>query len=300
MLKKIFNLIRKLNKSSNIINDIDNLIAYKIKSNQLLESAFKNTDLITRPLEEDETELIVSFTTYDKRIHDVHLVIESIAQQTVKPHRLLLWLDEDEFTQDTIPLILHKQIERGLDIRFCPNYRSYKKLVPALQCFPNANIITIDDDILYPHDMIEMLVKEHAVYPKCILGHRAHKIKYDEKNKVLPYKQWEFETTDSSASDLIFLTGGAGALYPAQCFDDEVLNSDVFLSICPHADDMWFKVMALLNNVKCKKVNDVRGFSERFVGIKSSQDIALYNINLGESLNDIQLKSLVNKYSLRC
>ena len=154
MLKKIFNLIRKLNKSSNIINDIDNLIAYKIKSNQLLESAFKNTDLITRPLEEGETELIVSFTTYNKRIHDVHLVVESIAQQTVKPHRLLLWLDEDEFTQDTIPLILHKQIERGLDIRFCPNYRSYKKLVPTLQCFPNANIITVDDDILYPHDIV--------------------------------------------------------------------------------------------------------------------------------------------------
>jgi len=298
MIKKIIGLIRKYNTSSNIIINLDKVLDFKIRADYLLNLALTSSKPIIRANETGETELIVSFTTYDKRIHDVHLVIESIARQTVKPHRFILWLDENEFTLETIPLILHQQIDRGLEIRFCPNYRSYKKLIPTLQYFPDANVITIDDDILYPHDMVEILCKEHKQYPKCIIGHRAHKIKFDSDDKVLPYEKWELETSDSNASTRIIAIGVGGIFYPARALNDECLNIEKLTKFSPHADDVWFKAMSLLNNLKCKKVNDVRGFTERFILLQNSQDIGLYNSNVTEAGNDTQIKAVFEYYDL--
>ena len=295
MFKKITRLINKLNKSINITNGLDSLLHCKVRSNSLLNMALSSTESIVSLSASNEPELIVSFTTYNKRIHDVHLVIESIAQQTLKSNRLILWLDEDEFTLETIPLVLHKQIARGLEVRFCPNYKSYKKLIPTLKLFPNANIITIDDDILYPHDMVEMLTIEHKRNPTTIIGHRAHKINVSD-NKILPYQFWENETKNHQSSNLCFITTGGGTLFPVNSFNSEVLNVEVFLSLCPNADDVWFKAMALLNNTGCKKVNDDRDFFNRFLLLSNSQDIALYRTNIIN--NDIQLKAVFDYYDL--
>ncbi len=298
MLNKIISVIKKFNTSSNIINNIDYMLDFKIRANYLLNLVLTSSKPITQPLVDAKQELIVSFTTYDKRIHDVHLVIESIAQQTVKPNRLILWLDEDEFTLETIPLLLHKQINRGLEVRFCPNYRSYKKLIPTLQEYPDANVITIDDDILYPHDMLEMLCKEHKQYPECIIGHRAHQIRFDSDGKVLPYKKWGHETSDSKPSTRIIAIGVGGIFYPAGSLNEECLNIEHFTKFSPHADDIWFKAMSLLNQKKHKKVKDDRAFSDRFLIIQGSQSIALFKSNLLEEGNDPQIKSVFEYYHL--
>jgi len=297
MFEKIVGLIKKINRSSDVIIDFDKTLDFKIKSSHLLSAALISAEPITQPIKKGETELIVSFTTYNKRIHDVHLVVESIAQQTLKPNRLILWLDEDEFTLETIPLILQRQIERGLEIRFCLNYRSYKKLIPSIQTFPNANIVTIDDDFLYPHDMIEILLKEHSVFPKCILGHRAHKVMI-HNNKVSPYIEWENEIQYSEANDFIFLTTGAGVFLPPHVFDAEVLNATVFLEICPFADDVWLNAMSLLSGIKRRKVNDDRVFRERFLPIPGSKHMALSEYNVDNGGNDKQLQAVFEKYDL--
>ena len=92
--------------------------------------------------------LVVSLTTFGQRVFDVHLVVESIMQQTVLPNRIILWLDETEFNESSLPLSLKKMQQRGLEIRYCPNLRSYKKIIPTLKLVPEATVITIDDDDL--------------------------------------------------------------------------------------------------------------------------------------------------------
>lgn len=295
MLKKIINLLKRIKL---ITKDFEIKLDVSYRSNYLLNSALTSTESLIVERQADEKELIVSFTTYSKRIHDVHLVIESLAQQTVQPNRLLLWLDEDEFTLDTIPLILKKQIKRGLEVRFCPNYRSYKKLIPTLQYFPDANVITIDDDTLYPHDTVEMLCREHALFPDYVLGNRAHKIKVSSDGKVLPYQKWDYETSDNKASLRIVPIGVGGVFYPARILGEECLNVTSFTHLAPHADDMWFKTMSLLNKVKCKKVNDNRDFSRRFLLLEDNQDIGLFNSNFHESANDTQIKNLFEQYNI--
>tara|TARA_R110001583_G_scaffold69129_2_gene196182 strand:- start:23725 stop:24651 length:927 start_codon:yes stop_codon:yes gene_type:complete len=295
---KILKKIKKLYRSINHLSDINNTsIEYIIRSNQLLGDARTLISPLISPFVNGDVELTVSFTTYSKRIHDVHLVVESIAQQTIKPNRLILWLDEKEFTLATIPLILHKQIKRGLEIRFCPNYRSYKKLIPTLELYSHTNIITIDDDILYPYDFIEQLVNEAKLQPDCIIAHQVHKMKYNKQNKLLPYSEWELVSPNSEPSLYIFPVGIGGVYYPVNSLDPTCLNINEFLTLAPNADDVWFKSMSLMKRIKCKKVNDNRIFSKRFLLIHHTQDIALRNKNLEGSENDPQISAVFSKYN---
>lgn len=295
MFNKVISSLKKIHrvhKNFEIILDVHN------RSQVLLSAALSSEEKIIAPRRWDAKELIVSLTTYSKRIHDVHLVIESIAMQTFKPHRIILWLDEDEFTIDSIPLILKKQVERGLEVRFCPNYRSYKKLIPTLQLFPDADIVTIDDDILYPHDMLELLVKEHHCNPGCVIGHRVHRIKKDQKGRVIPYRYWEHEISDCDDSFLHMAIGVGGVFYPAGSLNSECNNIEEFTNLAPNADDIWFKGMSLLNNYKHKKVSDGRGFEQRFLMLANSQDIALSNDNHHGNQNDLQFKAVFERYKL--
>ena len=294
IINKLINALKRINIMA---ASIDIKLDCSHRANYLLNSALTSNESITVQKLDDEKELIVSFTTYNKRIHDVHLVVESIAEQTLKPNRLILWLDEDEFTLDTIPLILKKQMVRGLEVCFCPNYRSYKKLIPTLQKYPEANVITIDDDILYPHDMIEILCKEHDQHPNFIIGHRAHNMTFNS-GELESYNQWDFQTTDCNPSHYIFITTGAGTFFPSNCFTKEALEPDSFLNFCPSVDDVWFKAMSLLNNKKHKKVNDNRPFWNRFLLLQDGQDIGLLNSNLFENGNDSQIKAVFAKYQL--
>lgn len=246
----------------------------------------------------EKSELIVSLTTFSKRIHSVHWVLETIARQTIRPNRVILWLDEDEYKHEDLPLSLLKFVSKGLDIRFCENIRSYKKLIPTIKLFPEARIITIDDDILYPSDMIEQLVLENKKFPNVIIGHRAHRIILDKKARIKSYLSWELETLSKKVGFDIFITSGAGTIFPAQCFSKEALDSIAFLKLCPNADDVWFKAMSILNEVKCKKVDDDRKYSLRFLTLPDDQDIGLYNVNIYRSGNDEQIKKVFNLYDI--
>ena len=296
MLKKIFFFIKK---TFHLITKFESKLALSIRANSLQELSLRVESSIINKLDNDAKQLIVSFTTYSKRIHDVHLVIESIAQQTYKPNRIILWLDENEFTLDTIPLVLKKQINRGLEVRFCPNYKSYKKLIPTLQLFPDADIVTIDDDVLYPHDMLELLHRDHLKHPESIVAHCTRKITYDANNKVQSYRAWKHENNTFEPSFNTVAIGVGGVFYPAHSLSDECLNIDKFTALAPNADDIWFKAMAVLNCTKHIKVLDDRDFESRFLVIESSQDIALANSNLIEaSKNDIQINAVFEHYEL--
>ena len=289
---KLFNLL------FNLVHYKKRLTELEEQTNYFLNLAFTSTNSIVDLKAKRSRHLIVSLTTYNRRIDDVHLVIESIAQQTVKPNQLILWLDEDEFTLETIPLILQRQIERGLEVRFCPNYKSYKKLIPTLKLFPQANIITVDDDILYPHDMIEILLKEHSNFPNCILGNRVRQLRYNRKNELLRYKYWPYIKSDIGPSSAVIAIGVGGVFYPANSLHKDVLDFTLFSKLSPNADDLWFKVMAIKNHIMHKKVNDSRLFEDRFLTIKNSQKAALYHSNLTGNENDLQIKRLFEYFNL--
>lgn len=255
-------------------------------------------------------DVIVSLTTYGARIDDVYLVIESIFQQTYKPNKIILWLDEQEFNDDNIPLILKKQQARGLIIGYCKNIKSYKKLIPTLKLYPDSIIITIDDDKIYPHDLVERLMLMYNKQPQCIYFTRGRVISKDVNGKMLPYRDWELLggkaiIENSSTYNLLkekpmltMPTGAGGVLYPPHSLHPDVMKEDLFMQLCPHADDIWFKVMSYKQGTMSKYVYLNKPLANKFLTLPNSQTNALTITNVRESKNDAQLKQVVKFYNI--
>lgn len=245
-------------------------------------------------------EVIVSLTTFGKRIYDVYLTIESIMQGSVKPNRIVLWLARDEFEGRKLPQSLLFQQQRGLEIRYCEDIRSYKKLIPSLKVFPDACIVTIDDDAIYEYDLLERLVMAHIENPGCACACRVHRIQIDEHAKPKSYSSWDKCIDEPSCnSSLIFPTTGGGVLYPPKSFSDEVFNKEVFMDICPTADDVWFYSMLLMNDIDVVHVytGNPNGY---YMDLRSGDIDSLGDDNFRSEkcLNDVQLKAVLDRYDL--
>lgn len=159
-------------------------------------------------------------------------------------------------------------------------------------------IITFDDDMIYDKRLVQKLYEEHLRYPETIICGRGHKILFDSKRNILPYKDWTFESDDFMESDDIFPTGVCRILYPPNCFYKDIQNEELFMSLAPNADDIWFKTMTLLNNKKSKILNqNNKEFSKQNL-IETTQENALFLQNKNQGLNDIYLDKVFKFYGL--
>ena len=78
-----------------------------------------------------------------------------------------------------------------------------------------------------------------------------------------------------------------------------IVNESVFAEICKFADDVWLNAMALKKGTRVSKVVTRKLSGEDFLSNDIIQDMALNKINtLGNVLNDSQIKTVFNKYSL--
>lgn len=245
-----------------------------------------------------EHEVIVSLTTFGNRINNVHLAIESIMQGSILPNRIILWLAKDEFHDLALPRSILLQQKRGLEICFCDDLKSYKKLIPTLSQHPNAIIITIDDDVMYDYDVLERLLNKHHTAPTAICSCRMHRITLDSAGMPKSYLEWDGEINDEKKSRLNFPTGVGSILYPPGCFSEEVFNIDAFQRLCPQADDIWFYAMALLNETPIIKVMTDNPAGPYHPLPISPDSLCHSNTNPNDCKNDIQLKNVFEYYNL--
>lgn len=245
-----------------------------------------------------EGELIVSLTSYGNRLQLIYLAIESLMHQTLKPNRIILWLDKTKYdTYESIPLALHKLEERGLEIRLCEDVRSYTKLVPALNEFPDSLIITVDDDWIYPIDMVERLYRAYQKDSSKIYFFRGHYILFDKHGKPKPYDEW-VKRGAKGCDILNFPTGMGGVIYPPHCYHSDMTDSELFLKLCPSADDVWFKVMTMLKGTLCEQLYTPH-FERMFVRLDVDDENALETTNVIHGKNDLQIKAVFEHYGIK-
>ena len=241
-------------------------------------------------------DIIVSLTTYGRRIYDVALTIESIMQQSMKANRIVLWLD-DSFKGNHLPTALTSQMERGLEIAYCKDIRSYTKLIPSLKSFPDDAIITVDDDVLYDPYLLCNLTTAYQKNRNSIHCCRAHRMLFDADGTLKPYNQWEACVKETGINKNLFFTGVGGVLYPPHSLDEAILDEDVFLSICPDADDVWFNAMAIKKGTPVNKVFTALGKDPYLIN-ESVQDTALSIKNVNKCGNNRQIQAVFSKYGL--
>lgn len=250
--------------------------------------------------------LIVSLTSIPSRINTVNLVIESLLQQSIKADSIILWLGEDvlpngELSIPKLPKELINIIPRGLEIKICKDIKSYKKLIPALQAYNDAIIVTVDDDILFPSDWLEKLYIAYQKEPNTIHCHQGYRISIDRDLRLLPYSEWDSgDSICGDGSEFILPIGCGGVLYPPMALHENVVDIDMAMSLCPTGDDIWFKAMSLMNNKKSKVLSNRMKTLNYVYGTQNTSlcEHNLHNDDHGLSPNDYQIKAVFECYGL--
>lgn len=245
-------------------------------------------------------QVIVSLTSFPGAIAYAPGAIRSILRGSILPDKIVLYVTKAEFGEEGLPREI-TELEKEYDIfevRDYPrNIRSYRKLVPALRDFPEDIVVTIDDDVDYPADMLKKLLQLHREFPEDIIAHRAKRILADK-----PYKKWKKYRWYHFLRQRIIRrfdtmqTGVGGVLYPPYSLKAEMLaTDDLFTTLSPTADDIWFWAAAVANG---RRVIPVPFGYNKPRGLGKPRELSLKQINFkaGNDRNFAQFQAVVQAF----
>lgn len=249
--------------------------------------------LPSEPISEDRKKVIVSLTTIPSRITSSLFVVRLMMNQTVRPNEIHLYLGKDKFQKENLPDEIKNQTKIGLKIKFVEDIGPHTKYFYAIHENPEAIVITVDDDILYPLNLIETLLECYYKYPRAVSCIRAHEIKFDCNYELLPYNSWVNKVSGRTApSHKLLATGVGGVLYPANILPEETFDIDAINRDCLKADDIWLKFMEWRKRVPVVKAQKKRG---KLLIINNTQEITLLRDNVSNNRNDAYVKRMIDQ-----
>ncbi len=247
--------------------------------------------------------IIVSVTSYPARIHEVVLAIRTVYRQTMQPDKVILWLGEEKFPKkhDDLPEELLRLVsEKGLEIRWCEDIGPHTKYFYAFKEFPDALVITIDDDILYPPDRIENLYQCYLRFPKAVSAGRADFVPISEFEEMPPVTTWpeEVDAWVLQPSMQLYAMGVNCVLYPTVLFSQvsELLDKETIRRVCPYADDLWLKAMQAVAGIPVVVAEPDQPLP---ISTVESQDTALWHYNCVDGGNNVQWKQIEQEIDSR-
>ena len=175
--------------------------------------------------------VIVTLTSWTKRIASSIGTIKSIMEGDMLPDLIVMNLSKSEFEGIPLPdeILELEQSEERFKINWIdgPNTKTFKKLIPTLEMFPDDIVISIDDDIYYPKKFVSGLVKEFNNNPNhpITIAYNYH------KGVLIPW--------------------GGGTLYKYEFLKryEKLLDEDV---IQTYEDDWFYAYMLLYNGYELK------------------------------------------------
>lgn len=240
--------------------------------------------------------LVVSLTSFPSRIGYLHHTLYSLFTQSDRNFTIALFLSEEEFPKRYLPLILRVFARLGLlHIHWVSeNLRVYNKLFYSFRAYPGHAIITIDDDQIYDTQLIALLRASYARFPTCINTNLAYTEEIPRALEIHIDHYIPIMRESHPHIALSFL-GVSGTLYPPHAFDERFYDTKQILALCPHADDLWFFIMSVLNNVEKVLISGALGHPREST-IATFESPNLWEINVSQNQNDSQLQALLAAY----
>ena len=231
---------------------------------------------------------VVSMTSHGRRVRFAHLAIESIGRGSLRPSRLVLWLDPDDPRAGRPTPALRRLTTRGLEIRNAPDHIGpHTKYYPQVVLAEDSELplVTADDDMMHPRRWLRTLVDAAAATPGAVVAHRARRVRLTASGRLAPYATWEAAAPTDDDARTIGL-GVGGVLYPPSFLPHIRSAGTRFMAVAPRADDIWLHALAVR-----------AGFTVVPVGALSDGDAVpirwhgsggLYKDNIGKAANDEQ------------
>lgn len=239
--------------------------------------------------------VVVSLTSYGRRVADVAWAIESISRGRVRPRRLVLWLDEP-LDAAAVPPSLRRLEARGLEIVPTVDLGPHKKYYPYAASIERHELplVTADDDVMYARRWLDDLLEAHRALPDTVVCHRGNRVLVEDDG-LAPYDSWPRCRSDRP-SFAHFATGVSGVLYPPRMLDALRERGTAFLDAAPTADDIWLHWVALRLGIA---VRQVRATPVHFPLIPGSQVTSLTATNVAGGINDRWIARLYSPDDVR-
>lgn len=195
--------------------------------------------------------VVVTFTTIPERISSVDVMLKGLLDQSVRPDKIYLCIPSRSrlapYTYSipewikSIPLL--EIVEIGTDLG------PITKFIPALEReknSPDTRIVIVDDDGLYPRQLIETLVDWSQRLPNAALGCSGVLVPkgFRPSDVLLGQTEWGkglryTPKTSTALTRVDYLFGYAGVLVQPRFFTDALQN---YANAPPGAffeDDLW-------------------------------------------------------------
>lgn len=245
-----------------------------------------------------DKKVTVSLTSYGRRVKaTLPYTLMSLLNQTYKPDRIICWLDNENWNSSNLPKSIKKLEKYGVEIAFCSDLRSYTKLLPTLERYPDDIIITVDDDLYYKPALVATLVNAYQKNPAMIHAFRTSTFKFDVMNDQNRYwcgegHPWNYD----------FACGCGGVLYDSNLLHNDIMRLDLITELAPKADDLWFYFMEMLNGTHVGMVTSDKDKScfyplDSFYQ-KFHKNGSLNADNLAGMGNNKQIKAIMEHYGI--
>lgn len=236
---------------------------------------------------------VISLTSYPARFETLSKSIEMLLSQRLIAKKIYVNIAETDLHQ--LPNTLKAYESSGIvQINSCTDIGPGKKLIPTLKLENSLPIIVVDDDLIFETDLTLKLMIQHHLTPGSVIASRVHKIKYEADGRISLYKNWQknFSLSDGPSSDL-FPTSGAGTLYKADFFHQDVVDETAYKQYAMFTDDLWWYIQSLRKGTLTKRLPGLNHLNF----IDGTQEVGLWK-NGNQDRNDPNLESLLKKYSI--
>ena len=238
-------------------------------------------------------EHVVSLTSHPERFNTLSQTLNSLLAQRLIAKNIYLNIAQEDISK--LPNSVKDLASSGLiKINTCENLGPGKKLIPTLKLEKSLPIIVVDDDLVFETDLTLKLMIVHHLSPGTIIASRVHKIIHTPEGKISAYINWQknYSLSDGPSIDLL-ATSGAGTLYKAEFFHNDVTDEKAYTELAFHTDDLWWFIQSKRIGTKTKRLPGQSILNY----VDGTQETGLWN-NGNKERNDINLKALIEKYSL--
>lgn len=197
---------------------------------------------------QDNNQIIVSLTSYPARINKVWLTIETLLRQSRKPSKIILWLSRNQFPGELkdLPKQLIRQMKRGLEIQFVEgNIRSHKKYYYVFRRYPQIPVFLIDDDILYPSNILSNSYQLFEKNRDCVVANFGFRYRWNLDNQYLDIVRDDLSPDEKTNA---FFGSGGGTLLIPDSMASLLDPVGELMAMCPTADDIYLNGLARVAN----------------------------------------------------
>ena len=191
----------------------------------------------TSPAEGRRERIVVTLTSIPQRVRMLAPTLRSLLEQSESANRIIVALPEKARRDgSTYPHAEQLHLPPGVERLTCEDEGPATKLLPALIAEPDALLVVVDDDVIYPPDFLRTLLKAHRRNPRAAVGYRgvclAEGVAFGELSHV-------FATNVKIDERVDVLFGTWGYLLPPGALDRAVHDFSGTPEALRMVDDVW-------------------------------------------------------------